>query len=113
MRDRLRRSRLGDPPEQVPFRFGRRSSERGRHRIAARDGGAHEIGFLREQERIPARLEIRIPARAVRKALVMVDIRENGGGRGAKLERELGERIGVEDIARRQHAEIIDVAARR
>src|SRR4029434_438399 len=87
MRDRAWRRGSGDPPQQVPFGFGCGIPECRGDRVAARDSSTHEIWFLREQERVPAWLEIRISARAVGKTLVMVDIREDGGGRGAELER--------------------------
>ena len=77
MGDRVRRRALGDPPEQVPFRERDACREGAGDRVAAREGGAHEVGLLREQERIPARLEIRMGARAVGEKLVMVDVGEH------------------------------------
>ena len=109
MGDRARRGTLGHAPKQVPFGSGLVLVERRSNGISPSEDRAHEIRLLGEQERIPARLEIGVRARAVGQKLVVVDVGEDGGGRRGELERDLGERVRRDDVARAHDAEPVEI----
>src|SRR4030095_8562369 len=58
MRDALWTCHLGDSPQQIPFGLRKRFRERRHSRLALHERAPHEVRLLREEIRIPARLEI-------------------------------------------------------